>query len=115
MKININKKEYEIKKNTLVIDIAKEYAKDLLKDLVGATFNGELVEITRNVDKDGDLEFITKDNPKALNILNHSAAHLMAQAIKSLYPKAKFGVGPFIDEGFYYDVDFGDITFTDSD
>ena len=50
-----------------------------------------------------------------LNILNHSCAHLMAQAIKHLYPEAKFWVGPVIEEGFYYDVDLGDKVITDED
>ena len=50
-----------------------------------------------------------------LNMLNHSCAHLMAQAVKHLYPEAKFWVGPAIEEGFYYDIDLGDVTLTDED
>ena len=52
---------------------------------------------------------------KDLNTLNHSCAHLLAEAVKSLYPKAKFWVGPVIEEGFYYDIDLGDKTLTDED
>ena len=115
MKITINNEVKNITKGTLVIDIVKVYAKDLLKDLIGAKFNGELVEITRVLNEDGVLEFVTKDSKDGLNILNHSTAHLMAEAIKALYPEANFGVGPYIDEGFYYDVDFKDYNFTDSD
>ena len=55
-----------------------------------------------------------KDNER-LNILNHSCAHLMAQAVKHLYPNAKFWVGPVIEDGFYYDIDLGDVTLTDED
>ena len=50
-----------------------------------------------------------------LNILNHSCAHLLAQAVKHLYPEAKFWVGPVIEEGFYYDIDLGDKTLTEDD
>ena len=55
-----------------------------------------------------------KENDK-LNILNHSCAHLLAQAVKHLYPEAKFWVGPVIEDGFYYDIDLGDKTLTDED
>ena len=55
-----------------------------------------------------------KENAE-LNVLNHSCAHLMAQAIKHIYPNAKFWVGPVIEDGFYYDVDLGDITLTEED
>lgn len=55
-----------------------------------------------------------KENEK-LNVLNHSCAHLLAQAVKHLYPNAKFWVGPVIEEGFYYDIDLGDKTLTDED
>ena len=50
-----------------------------------------------------------------LNVLNHSCAHLMAQAVKHLYPNAKFWVGPVVEEGFYYDIDLGDVTLTEED
>ena len=55
-----------------------------------------------------------KSNEK-LNVLNHSCAHLLAHAIKHLYPHAKYWVGPVIDEGFYYDIDLGDVTLTEED
>ncbi len=55
-----------------------------------------------------------KENEK-LNVLNHSCAHLLAQAVKHLYPNAKFWVGPVIEEGFYYDIDLGDKTLNDED
>ena len=55
-----------------------------------------------------------KENEQ-LSIMNHSCAHLLAQAVKHLYPEAKFWVGPVIEEGFYYDIDLGDITLTEED
>ena len=54
-------------------------------------------------------------NDESLNTLNHSCAHLMAQAVKHLYPQAKVWVGPVVEEGFYYDMDLGDVTLTDED
>jgi threonyl-tRNA synthetase len=59
--------------------------------------------------------FVNEDSPEAFELLNHSTSHLMAQAIIHLYPKAKFGFGPAIEEGYYYDVDFGDQVITEAD
>src|SRR5690606_15209386 len=86
----------------------------LAKRVIAAKFNGHLIESNRQLDVDGSLVLITAKDQDALEVLNHSAAHLMAQAIKRLYPHAKFGVGPAIEEGFYYDVDFGDHVFSDA-
>ena len=54
-------------------------------------------------------------NEEELHMLNHSCAHVMAQAVKHLWPQAKFWVGPVVEEGFYYDMDLGDVTLTDAD
>jgi threonyl-tRNA synthetase len=62
-----------------------------------------------------EFSFIKEDSPEAFELLNHSTSHLMAQAIIHLYPKAKFGFGPAIEEGYYYDVDFGDKVVTEAD
>jgi threonyl-tRNA synthetase len=62
-----------------------------------------------------DSVFVNEDSPEAFELLNHSTSHLMAQAIIHLYPKAKFGFGPAIEEGYYYDVDFGDQVITEAD
>ena len=64
---------------------------------------------------DGSIIEMEKNSPEALEILNHSTSHLLAQAIQELYPNALFGFGPAIENGFYYDIDFGDITITESD
>ena len=64
---------------------------------------------------DGSIVEMEKNSPEALEILNHSTSHLLAQAIQELYPNALFGFGPAIENGFYYDIDFGDITITESD
>lgn len=98
-----------------VIEVAKSLSISLAKKVVAAKFNGNFIEINRPLLEDGELILLTKEDSDSFNVLNHSAAHLLAQAIHLLYPSANFGVGPAIEEGFYYDVDFKDQTFTDQD
>ena len=86
-------------------DVAGSIGKGLQKAGIAARYNGELVDYTRPLDEDGAIEIITKDDAEALDILRHSAAHIMAQAIRRLHPDVKFGVGPTIENGFYYDTD----------
>ncbi len=75
------------------------------KKVIAAKFNGELSDLSRIVSTSGEVDAITIDSPEGLEILRHSTAHLMAQAILRLYPGSHFGVGPAIKDGFYYDVD----------
>ena len=106
-------KEYE--KGITTIEIAKLISPGLAKKCVAGKINGELVEANRKIESDAKFEIVTKDSPEAFEILNHSTAHLMAQAIKRLYPNAKFGIGPHIEEGYYYDIDFNGEVVTDQD
>lgn len=106
-------KEYE--KGITTIEIAKLISPGLAKKCVAGKVNGEVVEANRKIEEDAQFEIITKDSPVAFEILNHSTAHLMAQAIKRLYPNAKFGIGPHIEEGYYYDIDFNGEVITDND
>lgn len=78
----------------------------LAKALAGKV-NGKLVDLTRPIEEDASIEIITPDHEDALGLVRHSAAHLMAQAMRRLYPNIHFGVGPAIDSGFYYDTDNG--------
>ncbi|MBM7616483.1 threonyl-tRNA synthetase [Weissella uvarum] len=96
-------KTYEA--GTTPLEIANGIAKSLAKKAVTAKLNGHYVGMNDAVLEDGDFELITKDQPEALQILRHSASHLLAQALKRLYPDMHFGVGPAIDNGFYYDTD----------
>lgn len=89
-------------------EIAKEISISLAKRTLVATINGALYELNRPINNDASIIFHTNDDLESLEALNHSTAHLLAQAVLMLYPQAKFGVGPTIDEGFYYDIDFGD-------
>ncbi|MGA2223670.1 MAG: threonine--tRNA ligase [Syntrophobacteraceae bacterium] len=72
---------------------------------IAAKLNGQLVDLARKVEEDATLEGIGKDSRTALEILRHSAAHVMAQAVKSIFPEARIGIGPAIENGFYYDFD----------
>lgn len=96
-------KEYE--QDIKVIEIAKDISISLSKKVVAAKINGELVDALFSIQSDSTLELILEGDEQAFEILNHSTAHLMGQAIKNLFPKAKFGVGPAIENGFYYDFD----------
>ncbi|WP_270789580.1 threonine--tRNA ligase [Enterococcus diestrammenae] len=96
-------------------DIAASISNSLAKKALAGKFNGELVDLTRGLEADGTLEIITPDSEEALAILRHSAAHLMAQAARRLFPNIHFGVGPAIDSGFYYDTDNGEHPITAED
>ncbi|MDY2728420.1 MAG: threonine--tRNA ligase [Candidatus Onthovivens sp.] len=87
-------------------EIAASISESLSKECIAYKLNGKLYDLYSIVSEDGDFELITKKSPEAKNILNHSCAHLLADAIKSLYPDALFAIGPAIEDGFYYDIDF---------
>lgn len=72
---------------------------------VAAKLDGQLVDLTRKIDRDATVEAVGKDAPEAIGILRHSAAHVMAQAVKSIFPEARVAIGPAIENGFYYDFD----------
>ena len=75
------------------------------KKAVAGKFKNQMVDLTRPLEEDGSIEIVTPGSDEALEVLRHSTAHLMAQALKRLYGDVKFGVGPVIDGGFYYDFD----------
>ncbi|WP_393959219.1 MULTISPECIES: threonine--tRNA ligase [Priestia] len=101
-------KEYP--KGSSTEDIAASISPGLKKKALAGKVNGELLDLRTPIEQDGSLEIITQDAPEALEIMRHSTAHLMAQAIKRLYKDAKvqLGVGPVIENGFYYDIDMED-------
>ncbi|HHV72655.1 MAG TPA: TGS domain-containing protein, partial [Clostridia bacterium] len=86
-------------------DVASDISKGLAKKALLAEVNGKLVDLNQPILEDGTLQIITVDDPRALEVLRHSTAHIMAQAVKRLYPEAKLAIGPAIDNGFYYDFD----------
>ncbi|HFO0333228.1 TPA: threonine--tRNA ligase [Staphylococcus aureus] len=98
-----NKKAFD--KGTTTEDIAQSISPGLRKKAVAGKFNGQLVDLTKPLETDGSIEIMTPGSEEALEVLRHSTAHLMAHAIKRLYGNVKFGVGPVIEGGFYYDFD----------
>lgn len=98
-------KEYS--KGSSTEGIAAAISPGLKKKALAGKVNGELLDLRTPIEQDGSLEIITQDAPEALEIMRHSTAHLMAQAIKRLYKdtKVQLGVGPVIENGFYYDID----------
>ncbi|EKK3090015.1 threonine--tRNA ligase [Staphylococcus aureus] len=98
-----NKKAFD--KGTTTEDIAQSISPGLRKKAVAGKFNGQLVDLTKPLETDGSIEIVTPGSEEALEVLRHSTAHLMAHAIKRLYGNVKFGVGPAIEGGFYYDFD----------
>lgn len=86
-------------------DIAGSISPGLRKKALAGKFNGQMVDLSTALEVDGDIEIITPDSPEGIEVLRHSTAHLMAQALKRMYGNVHFGVGPVIEEGFYYDVD----------
>lgn len=94
----------EVESGKLIIELARDLSQSLAKKCVVARVDGALVDLKSPLTKDCSLELITNDLPEAFEVLNHSCAHLLAQAVKRLYPGTQCGVGPAIEEGFYYDL-----------
>ena len=98
-----------------LFEIANDISISLRKKCLVAKVDDKLVDMDSLLDHDASVQFITEKDPEALEVLRHSTAHLLAEAIKKMYPHAKFGVGPVIEDGFYYDMDLGDDVLTESD
>ena len=97
------------------LDVAKSISEGLARNVLAAKVNGEVWDATRPITQDSTLTLLTWNDKEAKQTMWHSSAHLMAEAIEALYPGTKFGIGPAIDNGFYYDVDFGGKDFSSED
>jgi threonyl-tRNA synthetase len=95
----------EYSKGVNSYDIAKSISTGLASEVYAATVNGELYDLTRPIETDAAVRLHKWDDPEARHTFWHTSAHLMAEALESLYPGIKFGIGPAIENGFYYDVD----------
>ena len=100
-----NIKEFE--KGTKVIDIAKSISEGLARKVISASYNSEVIELSTGLNDDGDIKLFTWDDDEGKKAFWHSSAHILAQTIKDIYPTSKLTIGPAIESGFYYDVDFG--------
>jgi len=97
----------QVPEGATILGVAESIGPRLAQAAIAGKINGDLVD-TIHVVADGDaIEIITEKSPEALHILRHSAAHVMAEAVKDLFPMAQFGIGPAIEDGFYYDFEVG--------
>ncbi|MBE7030784.1 MAG: threonine--tRNA ligase [Ruminococcaceae bacterium] len=106
--INVTLKGNEVRQfenDITIMDAAKQISEGLARAALGATVDGELTELTATLTRDCALNILTFDAEEGKHILRHTASHVMAQAVKRLYPTAKLAIGPAIDNGFYYDFD----------
>ncbi len=88
-----------------VQDVAESISRGLAKKAIAGQVNGQTVDLSREVPDGAEVRILTLEDPEGLEVYRHSAAHLMAQAVKRLYPDVKLGIGPVIENGFYYDMD----------
>lgn len=98
------------------LDIAKSISPKLAKEVLSVSVNGEIWDLTRGISNDAEIKLFTWEDEEGRHAFWHSSAHLMAEALQQLYPNTKFGIGPAIENGFYYDVDPGEgVVLTDKD
>lgn len=108
-----NIKEYP--KGTTGLEVAQSISEGLARNVLAARVNGEVWDPFRPIESDAALQLLTWSDREGKSTFWHSSAHLMAEALEALYPGIKFGIGPPIENGFYYDVDFGDMDFSAED
>src|SRR5437899_2023441 len=97
----------EAPKGSTALDVAKSISEGLARKVLAAEINGQVWDATRPIENDVKLKLLTWDDNSGKSTFWHSSAHLMAEAIESMFPGVKFWVGPPVDNGFYYDVDLG--------
>ena len=95
----------EFPKGTSTEEVAGSISPGLRKSALAGKIGDQLIDLKTPIAEDGEIAIITPQSPEALEILRHSTAHLLAQAVKRKFPDAKLGIGPVIDNGFYYDID----------
>ena len=102
----------EYPKGTTSMQVAQSISEGLARNVLSAKVNGEVWDASRPLNNDCALQLLTWNDAEGKSTLWHSSAHLMAEAIQSVYPHAKFAIGPPVENGFYYDIDFGDKAFS---
>ena len=105
----------EYAKGTSAMEVAKSISDGLARNVLAAKINGNIWDSSRGINEDAHIELLTWDSPGGKSTFWHSSAHLMAEALEALYPGIQFGIGPPIDNGFYYDVDLGEGTLSSDD
>jgi threonyl-tRNA synthetase len=118
MKINVTLPDGTVRafeQGATAMDVARSISEGLARNVLSAKVNGEVRDANRPLPGDCTVQLLTWNDPEGKATLWHSSAHLMAEAIEALYPGTKFGIGPPIENGFYYDIDLGDKVIGDSD
>ena len=105
----------EFENGTTPYDIALSISEGLARNVLAAKVNDKVVALNYEIQEDATVTLLTWNDPEGKAVYWHSSAHLMAAAISELYPQAKFGIGPSIENGFYYDIDFQDVTISSED
>lgn len=105
----------EVPQGTSALDVAKGISEGLARVVISAKINGEVWDLNRPITEDSKLSLLKFDDLDGKKTFWHSSSHLLAEALETLYPGVKLGIGPAIDNGFYYDVDFGDHQFSSND
>jgi threonyl-tRNA synthetase len=106
-------RQYE--QGSSAMDIAKSISEGLARKILAAEVDGEVWDLSRPINQDASVKFLTWDDENAKSTFWHSSAHLMAEAVEDTFPGVKFWVGPPIEKGFYYDIDLGDNVITETD
>tara|TARA_Y100000589_G_C27197827_1_gene647808 strand:+ start:755 stop:2698 length:1944 start_codon:yes stop_codon:yes gene_type:complete len=105
----------KVEKGTTGMDIAKSISEGLARNVLGCQLDGEVWDANRPIEKDCEFKLLTWNDELGKEIMWHSSAHLMAEALEALYPGIKLAIGPAIENGFYYDVDFGEHSISSDD
>ncbi|MBN2237142.1 MAG: TGS domain-containing protein, partial [Bacteroidales bacterium] len=116
--INITLPDGSVKqmpKGSTSYDVALDISEGLARNVLAAKVNGQVIDASRAIDADAKVQFLTWNDTEGKAAMWHSSAHLMAEAIEQFYPGVKFGIGPDIENGFYYDIDFMDYSISESD
>ncbi len=107
--------EREYKKGTTGLEVAESISSGLARVALSITVNGEILDLDRPINEDATIAINTWDSEDGKYTFWHSSAHILAEAVQELYPEAKFGIGPPIENGFYYDIDFGEKNISQDD
>jgi len=116
--INVTLPDNSVKqypRGVTAMDIVRDISEGLARNVLAAKVNGDMVDATRPLDSDVSVHLFTWKDKEGKSAMWHSSAHLMAEAVELLYPGIKFGIGPDIENGFYYDIDFGDYEISEKD
>ena len=108
--VTIKGKKKKYKKGITIHDIVESIN---LKDILAATLNDSVVDLSRKVTEDSDIELITFNTHEGKEVFHHSTTHVLAQAVLRLFPKSKLTIGPTIEGGYYYDIDMNPLTLAD--